>query len=90
MPDFFVKENDIKGILDTFNFTTTIWIGFQKMRAEYHNVTTDRVTFIDLINSLGGGLGLFLGLSLLSILTDMTNFILKLSIARDSKVIKIF
>ena len=56
------------------------------MRAEYHNVT-DRVTFIDLINSLGGGLGLFLGLSLLSILTDLTNFILKLSVARDSKVI---
>ena len=89
LPDVLVKENDSMGILDNFNSTTTVWIGFQKIRAEYHSIS-DRVTFIDLVNNLGGGMGLFLGLSLLSILTDLTNFILKLSIARDSKVIKIF
>ena len=89
MPDVLVKENDSMGILDNFNSTTTVWMGFQKIRAEYHSIS-DRVTFIDLVNNLGGGMGLFLGLSLLSILIDLTNFILKLSIARDSKVIKIF
>ena len=76
MPNIY-GGGDFLGMEDGgFNFNKTLVISFQKMRAEYHS-RSDRVTLMDLINALGGGLGLFLGLSLLSILKDIRNFVSK-------------
>ena len=48
-----------------------------KKTATYH-ITTYRVDFNDLVNAVGGGLGLFLGFSLLTTLTKAKEFLSKM------------